>query len=61
MTESGKFFFHFKGFSGTDIYHFESKTGSHKVKKFFSLVKNYFSKVLNIYTTKYLGDQKVFP
>ena len=59
--DPGTFFLYFKGFSGTDIYHSDVNMRSCKVSIFFLLVKIYFSKFPKFFTTKYLGDQKVFP
>ena len=55
MLGSREILLYFKGFNGTDIYHLS------KVSIFFLLGKNYFSKFPKFFTTKCLGDQKVFP
>ena len=49
-----------EGFSGTDMCHSDAKMRSWKAKKFFLLVKDYFSKFPKFFTIKCSGDQKVF-
>ena len=60
MSGSWEIFFHFKGFSGADIYHSEVKMHSCEVKNFFLLVKNYFSKFPKIFYDQVLGRSKSF-
>ena len=60
MSGSREFFFHFKGFSGTDIYHSDVKMRAGTAEKFFLIAKNYFLKFPKVFPTKCLIDRKFF-
>ena len=60
MSGSREFFFHFKSFSGTDIYHSDVKMRACTVEKFFLFRLKLFFKISKSFSDQMFDRSKIF-
>ena len=60
MSGSREFFFHFRGFSGTDIYHSDVKMRACTVEKFCFIRQKFFFKISKSFSDQMLDRSKIF-
>ena len=60
MSESREFFFHIKGFSGSDVYHSDVKMRACTVKTFFFYSLKFFFKISKSFFDQMLDRLKLF-